>query len=83
MSLEVLRDNFPLSDIELFCMLPLKEAGYSMVPEVISLGQKQPRRNEMLAWWPNMELQAILLQIFIVQENNIAHSEFYKFMEIF
>ncbi len=62
----------------------------------------------MLAWWPNMELQAILLQIFtminegvqnlktyggiknatimqvnIVQENNIAHSEFYKFMEIF
>ncbi len=26
----------------------------------------QPRRNEMLAWWPNMELQAILLQIFIM-----------------
>ncbi len=34
-----------------------------------------------------MELQAILLQIFImikegVQENNIPHSEFYQFMEI-
>ncbi len=37
---------------------------------IVILGQKQPRRNEMLAWWPNMELQAILLQIF-------------KFMEIF
>ncbi len=47
----------------------------------------QPRRNEMLAWWPNMELQAILLQIFImineVVQNNIPHSEFNKLMEIF
>ncbi len=45
-------------------------------------GQKQPRRNEMLAWWPNMELQVILLQIFIMINEGV-HPEFYKFVEIF
>ncbi len=32
----------------------------------------QPRRNEMLAWWPNLELQAILLQIFIMINEGVA-----------
>ncbi len=57
----------------------------------MSSGEMQPRRKENIERMPNNELQAILLQIFIminegvqnVQENNIPHSEFYKFMEIF
>ncbi len=47
---------------------------------IVNGGQVQCRRNEMLAWWPNLKLQLILLKIFI---NNIPHSEFHKFMEIF
>ncbi len=33
----------------------------------------QHRRNEMLAWWPNMELQAILLQIFIMINEGVQN----------
>ncbi len=43
---------------------------YSLSTSPLHSGQKQPRWNEMLAWWPNMELQAILLQIFTLNFTN-------------
>ena len=40
---------------------------------VLTKGEMQPRRHEMLAWWPNMKLQAILLQIFIMINEGVQN----------